>query len=325
MHFADPNWLLLIPIVIPVYFYALGRKSSFGQSGLSKQIKIKHSSLSTTLIKLLLSLSLMTLIIALARPQFNSWQKEQVIKTKDVIIAVDASGSMTAPMHFNGVPAEYQSKMGLGVYIVKQMASQLHHTRLGLLACDTNGLYNLWPISTNYKIVESRADWIINYTKKQGAGDNIAGPNQFGMPVGCAQGSADMFDEIHDGDTTAREVIFITDAEPPMSEKRTKELVAEYHKLHIKVVMLVVNPIFGIDDVADEMRFMKMVHGTIINVKNLDNIDSAISQVKHMSASKVVIKNKVTGHFDGYPFALTLSLLMLLSYLGLAQFFKATV
>ncbi len=311
MEFLDPGWLYSLSVLLLVFIATLKSGFKLGSSGIKWQSKFARKFSLITVLKISLFVSLVALILAMARPQITVYHKEKTLVTKDVIVAADVSGSMSQPMKLIDVPAQYSTKIGIGAYIVTRLTQNLHHTHIGLLACDTNGLYNLWPVSSNYAVVAHRANWLMQYTLKMGAGDNMAGPNQYGMPIGCLAGSADMFKAMHDG-VKSREVIIITDGEPPMSLNRTKQLIDQYAKMHIKVVMLLVNPSLPNDNIASMTRFVKMAHGEIVNVRNLDNINTALSFVHNLTLSRVHHVVKQSGHLDVYPEFAVLGLSLLI-------------
>ncbi len=298
--FMNPMILYLLFLMIPIYWLAVKTKFPFGHSSLKLQKNFRFFNLWANALKVILILTLTSAIVALASPQLPITHKTKVLDTKDVILAVDVSGSMGQQFVIPGLPAANQTEMGAGVVAIDQMSNQLTDARLGLLACDTSGLYNLWPISTDHKVLDKRAQWLDTYiANNNGMGDNMDGPNlNLGeTPTGCVQASADMFNAMHDSAVHSRVVVFISNGDPEMGKKRTLALVNEYRKMNIQVILLATDQNFTNDgnNKGDVVRFIKEAHGTIIQVTDLNSIQSAINQIKTMVASKLVIKEQIIG------------------------------
>ena len=318
--FMYPDYLFLLFLLVPVYWLAVRTRFPFGHSSLKPHKNLKFFTFLASLLRVVLILGLASSVIALARPQLPITHKTKILDTKDVIIAADVSGSMGQSFIIPGLPVADQTEMGAGVYAIDEMANQLTDARLGLIACDTSGLYNLWPISSDHKVLDERAQWLNTYINAgNGSGDNMDGPNpSLGeAPTGCVQASADMFNAMHDASVHSRVVVIVSNGDPEMGNKRTAYLVSEYAKMHIKVILLATDQNFTSDgnSTGDVVKFVNGTHGTIIQLTDRNSIQAAIDIVKNMVASKLVLKEQVVGYRNIAGYFIGLSLIFMILYL----------
>jgi hypothetical protein len=97
MVLSQPLWLLAI-LVLPVLWFVLRRVGKFGLPRVDQAPVGVGSRFFVVLPRLLLALSFIALCLALARPQRVYYEPNQSVQARDIIIAVDRSGSMGAPI-----------------------------------------------------------------------------------------------------------------------------------------------------------------------------------------------------------------------------------
>ena len=97
MVLSQPLWLLAI-LVLPVLWFVLKRIGRFGLPRVDANRIGFGSRFLQILPRLLFSLAFIALCVALARPQRVLLEADQTVQARDIIIAVDRSGSMGAPI-----------------------------------------------------------------------------------------------------------------------------------------------------------------------------------------------------------------------------------
>src|SRR5471032_2131711 len=97
MVLSQPLWLFAI-LLLPVLWFALRRVGKFGLPQVDAAPVSFGSRFLLVLPRLLLALSFVALCLALARPQRVYFEADQSTQSRDIIIAVDRSGSMSTPM-----------------------------------------------------------------------------------------------------------------------------------------------------------------------------------------------------------------------------------
>lgn len=151
--FAYPDilWLLL---VVPVFigFYILARHErrkrllKFGKDVREDKIISNVSYYKPTIKICLQSFALVCLIIAFARPWGGVKSQDTTKEGIEVIIAVDASNSMLAPV---GDDQNGPSRMRVAKNMLERLINRLHNDRVGLIVY-TSQAYTLIPVTNDY-------------------------------------------------------------------------------------------------------------------------------------------------------------------------------
>jgi Mg-chelatase subunit ChlD len=95
MVLSQPYWLLCL-LALPVIWWSMKRIGKFGHSHLDNVPK--SGSFLTALPRLVLALSFIALCVALARPQRIYYESMSKVEGRDIVIAIDKSGSMSSPL-----------------------------------------------------------------------------------------------------------------------------------------------------------------------------------------------------------------------------------
>ena len=153
MDFAYPHLLyllLLVPAVIGLYAMArLARRRNLNRFGKSENITslMPEASRYKPVIKLVLvSMALICIIIALARPRYGKKQETDSRKGIEVMLAVDVSRSMLASStdDANGI-----SRLDRTKYLLTRMIDRLHDDRVGLIVFAGNA-YTQLPVTGDF-------------------------------------------------------------------------------------------------------------------------------------------------------------------------------
>ncbi len=152
MTFHDPLILLLIVIILPplVYFYFYSRKSNqvpFSSVETLKRLKPSFAQRHRYIPGILRTVSIVLIIIALARPQSGNEQTKVLTEGIDIVLAVDVSGSMLAE------DFEINGKRYNRLYVIKQVVKDFiqrrNNDRIGLVVFA--GLpYTQCPMTLDY-------------------------------------------------------------------------------------------------------------------------------------------------------------------------------
>lgn len=203
MNFAQPHqlWWLWVVIVLSIVFYRLGihqRKKieRWISPQLWKSIIPEYSQKTYYWKSFFLSLSMIFLVIALARPQWG--EKEETVPTEglDLFFVVDLSTSMLAE---DAAP----SRLARAQVFIKKTLQNLSSDRVGIIGFAANPVLSV-PLTTDFQYVSEIVDSL----------DPHSIPNQgtqLSLALEAAMKALERSGE--DRNKTSRAVILITDGE----------------------------------------------------------------------------------------------------------------
>jgi Ca-activated chloride channel family protein len=152
MHFANPKLLLLLlilPFVIWRYWRRLRRGEGSLQFASTIALKGIRPSRTVYLRHLLFGMSILALIltiVAMARPQEGIREEEVLTEGIDIIIALDASGSMAAE------DFEPRNRLFVAKLVVKRFVEGLRHDRAGLVVFAAKA-FTRCPLTLDYGVL----------------------------------------------------------------------------------------------------------------------------------------------------------------------------
>ncbi len=202
--FADPYFLLLLPLLPLVAWYASwvrrSRSGALRFSDLSRFKKIRPSRSLTWRhsVRLLRLLALALLIVAMARPQ----SRESVLENNytegvDILIALDCSGSMSA------MDLDYQKRTRLDVAkeVTDDFIKKRNSDRIGLVVF-AGDAYTQCPMTLDYGV-------LLEILKSVSIGMDGTIPD--GTAIGLA--TARCLKRLENSQTKSKVVILLTDGE----------------------------------------------------------------------------------------------------------------
>jgi Ca-activated chloride channel family protein len=152
LHFANPKLLLLL-IAIPLLIWRHVWRTRQGQGSLrfsstlalegirpSWTIHVRHVLFGINMLALALA------IIALARPQKGTQTEERLTEGVDIVIALDASGSMAAE------DFEPRNRFFVAKLVVNRFVEGLHHDRAGLVVFAAKA-FTRCPLTLDYEVL----------------------------------------------------------------------------------------------------------------------------------------------------------------------------
>ncbi len=133
MKFENPYLLfllILIPFILVFYWYVFGKRKKamdvFGQDKLIKKLSFTNTLLQK-LKAMLIAISLVFIVLALARPQFGTKMVEVKRRGSDVVMCVDLSNSMLAE-------DVKPSRLERAKLILAELIQQLEGNKIGIIA-----------------------------------------------------------------------------------------------------------------------------------------------------------------------------------------------
>ncbi len=152
LHFANP-WALLAFLLIPLLIWRHIRRVRSGEGGLqfastlalegvrpSWTVGIRHWLFGTKMLALAL------VVFALARPQKGSEEEEILTEGVDIVIALDASGSMAAE------DFEPRNRLHVAKLVVHKFIDGLKHDRAGLVVF-AGKAFTRCPLTLDYGVL----------------------------------------------------------------------------------------------------------------------------------------------------------------------------
>ncbi|MDP6042283.1 MAG: VWA domain-containing protein, partial [Candidatus Latescibacteria bacterium] len=199
MHFANPEWLLLlllIPVLVYRYIHRERRKSGrirfsdtgvFRRIGPSMSLKLRHS----LIVFRCLALSL--LVLAMARPQSGREGREILSQGIDIVLAIDVSSSMEAKDLAN----QRKTRLEVCKEVVSEFAQDRANDRLGLVIF-AGEAYTQCPLTLDYGVFLSFLE-----------GAEIAGEDWDGTAIGL--GIATAVNRLRESEARSKVIILLTD------------------------------------------------------------------------------------------------------------------
>ncbi len=315
MQLAHPYWLLLISL-LPLSWISLRRKGYLGHSSVRLARGVSGNHILHAVPAALLSAAFVLLVVGIARPQIPHYQTTRTIKTRDIVVAVDISGSMQTP--FAGKVPERQVKIpeldkelpprpklpSLDRYayqyqpdtpsgqrridaaraavlrFVENRYALKAGDRIGILAFDTSPHWR-WPLTDDLKMIWRNGLYI---------DEGIGGGTNFGEAgPGPIDAAADHFEEM--GKASTRVLIMVTDGEDQLDSYTLDRLakVIKSHDIHFYVIG--VGETLARQDV-DIFRLTRMVGGQVYRVENAQDLSACFDSINQMEQSTVVVESK---------------------------------
>jgi Ca-activated chloride channel family protein len=228
MNFAQPHqlWWLLIVIVLSIVFYRVGihqrkKVERWIHPSLWKSIIPEYSQKTYYWKSLFLCLSMIFLVIALARPQWG--EKEETVPTEglDLFFVVDLSTSMLAE---DAAP----SRLARAQVFIKKTLQNLSSDRVGVIGFAASPVLSV-PLTTDFQYVSEIVDSMDPHSiPSQGT--------QLSLALEAAMKALERSGE--DRNKTSRAVILITDgedfgADAMAAAKKIKEFGTYFASFHV--------------------------------------------------------------------------------------------
>lgn len=329
MVIAHPLALALL-LLVPLPWLLLRRKGYVGHSNV-RLLGASGSRVHMVPVSLL-TIGLIALIVAIAGPQRVQQVSTSTIRARDIIVAVDISGSMGG-----GFSGELPKRTQLPTDVEKELperppkknpdgstpaqrridaaqAAVLNFVRdryaakagdrVGVITFDFSPYY-AWPLTHDLKMI---------YRKVQFADVGLGGGTNFGeRKPGPIDLAAEHLDDL--GQSVTKVLILVTDGEDRLSDSAMERLVDLIKTKGIRLYVIGVGDTLAQKDV-DILRLAAAVGGQGFRVETPADLDNCFRSIDAMERSAVQIETSQKRDELFYYFAGAALLLLLLGTVG---------
>ena len=291
--FEDP-WLLLFMLMLPYMFFKGKRKQqatiNYSSIGTLQSIRTAQVDFFSALPLILRILSVMLLILALARPQEGHKSQEILSVGVDIMLALDTSGSMQALDFIKNEKRD--TRLAMVKDVVSKFIENRPNDRIGMVVFGSEA-YTQCPLTLDQGILQS----FLSKLDIGMAGDSTA--------IGSAVGIA--VKRLKDLESDSKVIILLTDGRnnagslPPVQAAQTaKAFGIKIHTIgvgtHGKAPFLV-NSIFGQRYVYQEVdidentlkEISNLTGGQYFRATDLESLKSIYKQIDQMEKSEVKV------------------------------------
>lgn len=314
MILLHPMWLVLL-LLLPLPWLYLRRKDYLGYSDVRLVDGARGNRFLQSVPPALITIALALLVVCLARPQVRQEDATQTVKSRDIIFAVDISGSMTSkfegeipkPEKGNAdldkdlppLPAKRAGDSGYSsgnspdpdagkrridaaqsavTRFVRARYLRGEGDRIGIMVFDTEPHWS-WPLTDDLKMI---------YRKGLFISEGIGGGTNFGdRDPGPIDAAAAHIDER--GQAATRVLIIVTDGEDSIGYKAMERLVQKLQERHIRLYVIGVGETLAHRDV-DIIRLAEAVGGQVFRVENAQDMARCFDSIDQMERSPVEVQ-----------------------------------
>lgn len=311
----EPQYLLLGLLLVPIFVVWHRRQRSVSHSKIRLHSNIRSLSLVAKLPMILFALALISLTVARAQPAIVNTSQQQVIESRDIIIAVDISGSMDSTMdgksQYSTPDSEKQprridvARAAVSYFIQQRPADD----RIALLGF-SDDTYYYWPLSSDHKLLLQKASLL----KKTTGGTNFDGPSKSDSRIGPFQAAIDHFKAY--GQSKTKVFVLVTDGEATISPERFAYLTKELDRMGVRLYVIGA----GSDwqhpgpGAADLVKMVAAMHGTIILAGDAHGMKLAMDDINATEKFSVTLDEHVE-YRDIYPYFVLAGLALLALFL----------
>jgi len=273
MRLVDPSLLLLGLLLLPALL-ALGRPD-LGYSHPALFGDRQGVPVWARLPGWAMGLGIGLLLVSLARPLGGQVMEQGRLRARDIILAIDGSGSMQG---------DFRSGEGTRIALAREAALRFVERRKG----DRVGLlvfgdetYGSWPLTGDLEVIRDR----IRAVKPDLGGTDLV------KPFEAALGH---FRDL--GQSPARALILVTDGEAPISPDRRRALQAALAEMGVRAYLLGVR----LRETADVVELVRGSGGRVWNVEDADGFRRAFEEIDRLEPAEVVVERRLV-HRELHP------------------------
>lgn len=272
MRLAEPLLLLLGLLFLPVLLARA--RPHLGYSNLGLFGDVFRAPLWSRLPAWAMGLGLGLLLVALARPQWGQAVEKERWEARDIILAVDLSGSMQADLAAGG-----GKKIDLAKDAALRFVDRRQGDRVSLLVFGEE-TYGSWPLSRDLEVIREK----IRALQADLGGTDLAKPLDKALTH---------FQEL--GQSNAKAIILVTDGEAPIPALLRQAIQARLTAMDVRVYLV------GIDlqDSADIVDLVRRSGGKVWNVSRAEEFWSRFQEIDRLEPSAVVVETRLI-HRDLY-------------------------
>lgn len=226
------------------------------------------------------------LLVSLARPLGGQVMEQERLRARDIILAIDGSGSMQG-----NLGAGEGTRIALAREAALRFVERRQGDRVGLLVFGDE-TYGSWPLTGDLEVIRDR----IRAVQADLGGTDLVKP--FEAALGHLR---DL------GQSPALALILVTDGEAPISPDRRRALQAALAEMGVRAYLLGVR----LRETADVVELVRGSGGRVWNVEDADGFRRAFEEIDRLEPAEVVVERRLV-HRELHPW-FTLGGLALLS------------
>jgi len=245
--------------------------------------------------KLLYSLILALLATALASPISYDSKSAQQRKGRDLVFALDTSGSMDESGYSSDSASE--SKFTILQKLIKSFTAKRYDDNVGVVVF---GSYAFSPVPITYDM--NSLKYMLDFLEVGMAGSSTA----------IGDGIARSLDLLKKSHAKNKVIILITDGYQNSGATKIKDAVAEAKKLHVKIYTIGLGKESDYDSKLLE-KIAKDTGGIAFGAKNAEALQSVYKDLNALEPSAIRSEHYLNKHMlFGYPLATAILLLLYL-------------
>lgn len=304
MILMHPLWLLAL-VLLPLPWLFIRRREYLPHSNV-KMIAAKGGSWLRRMPLAAFTLGLALLIVCLARPQVREESANQTIMSRDIIVAVDISGSMSAlfegeipkleqgnpeldkalPLPPKPQPGRYEYRdpsigkrridaaQNAVLRFVRFRFERAAGDRMGIEVFDTQSRWS-WPLTDDLKMIYRKGLFV-----DAGLGGGTS------LPV-AIKGAVEHFDER--GQAASKVLILVTDGEDYIDDSTMSSLVSELQSRGVRIYVIGVGEDLARGH-ADIFRLAKTAGGATFGVRNAAEMTQCFDSIDQLERSPVQVQ-----------------------------------
>ena len=215
------------------------------------------------------------LLVSLARPLGGQVVEQERLRARDIILAIDGSGSMQGT-----VGSGEGTRIDLAREAALRFVERRQGDRIGLLVFGDE-TFGSWPLTGDLGVIRDRI---------RAVGAELGGTDLV-KPFEAAVGH---FRDL--GQSQARVFILLTDGEAPISPERRQALQGALGEMDVHVYLLGVR----LRETADVVELVRGAGGRVWNVEEADGFRRTFEEIDRLEPAEVVVERQLV-HRELHP------------------------
>jgi Ca-activated chloride channel homolog len=308
-------WMLALLLLLPLPWLYLRRKEhlAFSDTRMLGKLGLKLPLHRLPLV--LFSIAFCLLVVCIARPQIRQDEATQVIKSRDIVMAVDVSGSMSGqfageipkpggntdldkelPVKPPAPPRDdygyypepgkrrIDAAEGAILNFVRNRFVRAEGDRIGIMTFDLEPRFS-WPLTDDLKMIYRKGLFI---SEGMGGGTNFG--NDDPGPIDLA---VEHFDER--GQAASKVMILVTDGEDYIDASAFDRLVDKLQSRGVRFYVIGIGDRLAYRD-TDIIRLAEKVGGGVFRVENANDMNKVFETIDEMERSPVEVSTRA--HYE---------------------------
>ena len=338
----DWQWPILLAwpwlfawVFLPMAWLKRRREDPLGHTNVTVHKNLRSVPWLGRLATLLLASILFATPLMLAEPVIPYTVVQKSVEVRDIILAIDKSGSMSStdiegtvntllapgtegcPLDAsnqsssNGQPS--LRRIDAACFASLSFALSRPNDRVGFILFDDQAYWLIPPFYDN-KIVVNKAKQL---NSQVGGGTNFEGPTKNNPRLGPIQMAINLFTNPKYEHAQTKVLIMVTDGEDSIGQERQADLAQQLTKNGIHMYVLGVGADWKGSNVADLQKVAESIGGKVFRVADAGAMQTAFAEINQLEKSKVHLQES-TGYLELYWYLAGFVLLAGIFYLIIA-------